>query len=119
MNPVPRYGLYRRAMEATWVPEVCTLPTVEQPLRAREFDELLAGSVRGAERVEAGRLRLELEPSPEVAGRAAHLAARETVCCSFLTFTLTAAASGLWLEIAVPDAHSGVLDALAAAAARR
>ena len=25
-----------------WVPEACTLPTVEQPVRVAEFDELFA-----------------------------------------------------------------------------
>jgi hypothetical protein len=100
-------------MSTTWVPEACTLPTVEQPLRMAEFDELLAESVRRVE-AEPGRLRLELDSSPTIAGRAAHLAARETVCCSFFTFTLTVAGGMLWLEITVPEGHGDVLDALAA-----
>jgi predicted metalloendopeptidase len=33
--------------QAAWVPEACTLPSVEQPLRVAEFDEVFANAVRG------------------------------------------------------------------------
>jgi hypothetical protein len=99
-----------------WVPSACTLPTVERPLRVAEFEELFATSVRSSERVEANRLRLELEATPEVAGRTAELVARETGCCSFFTFTLTAAEGWLRLDVTVPGAHVAVLDALSAQA---
>jgi hypothetical protein len=51
------------------------------------------------------------------AGRVAQLAATETACCSFFTFTLTATAGSLVLDVAVPAAQLPVLDALAARAA--
>jgi hypothetical protein len=95
-------------------PESCTLPSAERPVRAAEFADLLAGATRGARRPEPTRLQLDLAPGRETAARAAGLAAAETECCSFFTFTLTAAGGTLTLDIAVPPAHAGVLDALAA-----
>lgn len=65
---------------------------------------------------EPSRLHLDLRPGPQVAARAAELAAAETECCSFFTFTLTAAIGALALDITVPTAHTAVLDALASAA---
>lgn len=97
----------------SWVPQACTLPTAELPLRVTEFDGLFADAVRGIERTGPTRLRLELQASPTVAGRAAALAAAETECCSFFTFTLTATGGALALEASVPEAHAGVLDGLA------
>lgn len=66
-----------------WVPEACTLPTVEQPLRREEFDALFAQDVRSLVRESPNRVRLELRPDPDSAARAAGLAAKETGCCSF------------------------------------
>ncbi|MEW2354230.1 hypothetical protein [Spirillospora sp. NPDC029432] len=57
-----------------------------------------------------------LRPEPQVAGRVAVLAARETGCCSFFTFTLTATGGELALQVSVGDRHIEVLDALAARA---
>jgi len=104
-----------------WAPQACTLPTAQRPLRAAEFGGLFTEAVRGIERVGPTRLRLELQASPQVAGHAAELAAAETECCSFFTFTLTATGGGLSLEVSVPAAYVGVLDGLAdqAAAAAR
>jgi hypothetical protein len=99
-------------MDETWVPHDCTLPTAELPLRVAEFDSLLAAATRGVERVDVGRLRLKLDHSPDVAGQAARLAVKESKCCSFFTFTLTADGDGLQLEIAAPQARADVLDAL-------
>jgi hypothetical protein len=98
----------------SWVPEECTLPTVEQPGRAREFYDLVAAS--SVERPAAGHLRLGLAPTPEVAARVAALAVREASCCLFFTFTLVADGDGLRLDIAVPPERAGVLDAIAAQA---
>jgi hypothetical protein len=103
-----------RAGGGEWIPDACTLPTAQRPLRTAEFDELLAGAL-GVERVAGDRLRLRLRP--ETAGRAAELAVREVACCSFFTFTLTAATGGLTLEARVPPAYAEVLDQLAARAA--
>ena len=91
----------------------CTLPAARLPRRVAEFDALFADAVRGIERVGPERLRLELQASPQAAGRAAELAAAETQCCSFFTFTLTAAAGSLVLDVAVPLAQLTLLDAVA------
>lgn len=89
----------------------CTLPTPQRPLRLAEFDQLFAGAVRSAERVDPRQLRLELAPA--AAARAADLLVRESECCSFFTFTLTATGGRVSLAIGVPAAHVDVLDALA------
>jgi hypothetical protein len=101
----------------TWAPEACRLPASERPQRAADFDALFAGAVRGIERAGPTRLRLGLRPGPQAAARAAELAAAETSCCSFFTFTLTLAASSLVLDITVPALHTGTLDLLADRAA--
>lgn len=100
----------------SWVPHSCTLPTVERPVRTAEFDEVFAEAVHHVERVEGDRLRLELDATSAVAARIADLAVRETGCCSFFTFELTAAAGTLHLDISVTAGHREVLDALAARA---
>lgn len=102
--------------DAEWVPQSCTLPTAEQPLRVAEFDALFAEAVTGVERVAAGRVRFGLRAEPGVAERVAKLAAAETSCCSFFTFTLTASGGALSLGVEVTQPHIGVLDALAARA---
>jgi hypothetical protein len=101
----------------TWAPEACTLPAADRPQRAADFDALFAGAVRGIERAEPTRLRLDLQPSPRAAARVAELAAAEAGCCSFFTFTLTVAAGRLILDITVPAPHTGTLDLLAGHAA--
>jgi hypothetical protein len=97
----------------TWVAEACTLPTVQRPLRLAEFDGLFTTAVRSVERVDRRQVRLELAPAAAVAARAADLLVRETECCSFFTFTLTATGGRVSLDIAVPERHVEVLDALA------
>ena len=39
----------------SWVPEACTLPTVEQPVRVAEFDELFATLDAMQRRADAAR----------------------------------------------------------------
>ncbi|RKS78888.1 hypothetical protein BZB76_0322 [Actinomadura pelletieri DSM 43383] len=101
-----------------WAPQACTLPTTERPLREAEFDALFAEAVTAVELNGPGRVRLVLRADPSVAGRVAELAARETGCCSFFTFTLTATGGALTLEVGVDERHTGVLAALAARATR-
>ena len=96
----------------TWIPQACTLPISEQPLRVAEFDRLFAEVVQGVERTAPTRLHLDLRPDPKIAGRAAELMAAETSCCSFFTFILTVTGGSLGLDVAVPPAHVAVLDAL-------
>ncbi len=94
----------------TWVPEACTLPTVEQPLRVAEFDGLLATAVRPLKRVSRTELRIHLPAAAETAAR--DLTARESGCCAFFVFELRAAASGTELRVRVPESRSAVLDAM-------
>ncbi|GGQ08409.1 hypothetical protein BKA00_007510 [Actinomadura coerulea] len=101
-----------------WAPEACALPTAERPLRVAEFDALFAEEVTAVRPAGTGRVRMELRPEPRAAARAAELAARETGCCSFFTFTLVATGGALALEISAGDRRTAVLDALAARAAR-
>jgi hypothetical protein len=101
----------------SWTPEACTLPAAERPRRAAEFDGLFAAAVRGIERAGPATLRLDLQPGPQNAARAAELTAAETSCCSFFTFTITVAAGRLLLDITVPAPHAGTLDLLANRAA--
>ncbi len=91
----------------------CTLASADQLARAAEFDQLFAEMVVRTERPAPTRLQLELRRDPAAVRRAAELAFAETACCSFFTFTLTATADRLVLEIAVPDAHLPALAALA------
>jgi len=104
-------------MDAGWVPAACTLPTAERPLRSAEFDELFAASLTRVARPATETVSLQLDPVPGVAARAASLAVRETDCCSFFSFTLTAANGELRLDVSVPPGQVEVLDALAARAA--
>lgn len=104
-------------MPESWIPAACTLPSPQQPFRLAEFDELFATAVRAAYQLEESRGRLELDPEPALAARAADLAVRETDCCSFFTFTLTAGGGQLLLDVRVPPAHADVLAALVARAA--
>lgn len=94
-----------------WVPDSCTLPTSAQPMRVAEFDQFFADAVRDTVRPERTRLDLLIDAGAEPLGR--DLAARETGCCSFFTFTFEPADSGVvMMHIDVPAAHVEVLDAL-------
>ncbi|MBN6057270.1 hypothetical protein JYK22_35430 [Nonomuraea sp. RK-328] len=96
-----------------WVPTECTLPTEEQPLRVAEFDALFASALRGVDRRGPTQLRLVLEGAAGVEETARDLAAWETGCCSFFTFTLIPGREGLVLDVEVPEVHAKVLDGLA------
>ena len=99
-----------RAM--TWVPESCTLPTTEQPLRVAEFDELFATAVRPADRPDGVALRVHLPGGEETLTTVRDLVARETGCCSFFGFELRASAGETELVVRVPPARIAVLDAM-------
>ena len=96
----------------TWVPDACTLPTAEQPLRVAEFDALFAVAVRPAERVSPTVLRIHLTGGEATAAGAEELAARESACCSFFAFTVSAADDRTELEVRVPASRAAVLDAV-------
>ena len=96
---------------AGWVPDSCSLPTVDRPLRVAEFDGLFGRSVLRSARVSATRLDLVLAADAEAAAR--DLAAREVGCCSFFRFDFDTAGSDVVISIGVPPSHTDVLDALA------
>jgi len=103
----------------TWVPQACTLPTAQQPLRLAEFDDLFAIAVEQSERVSDRHLRLSLSGPDDLEATVRDLAARENACCSFFAFTVTSEAPGnVVFDIEVPAAHVNVLDALADRAIR-
>ncbi|MCU7729332.1 hypothetical protein ODJ79_36925 [Actinoplanes sp. KI2] len=104
------------------VPDACTLPTAERPLRLAEFDDLFATAVRRIDRLGESHARLHLTGPAGLAARVRDLAARESECCSFFTFTTTEqpATEGevVVLDIEVPAAHADVLASLIRRAAR-
>ena len=104
-------------MSQEWAADACSLPAAGRQARTAEFGELFSETVLHVERPEPTRLRLHLRPGPRSAAQAATLAAAETECCSFFTFTLTAAVGSLVLDVAVPVARLTLLDAVAAHAA--
>lgn len=93
------------------VPEACTLPTAERPLRVAEFDRLFARAA-AVERLGPHAARITLPSSPETAAEAANLIVRETECCSFFSFSLTATGGQLHLDVSVPESQISVLDAM-------
>ncbi|UGT57020.1 hypothetical protein [Nocardia asteroides] len=94
-----------------WVPDACTLPTVEQPIRVAEFDRFFAEGVHGVRRPSPTRLELILTSGAEPAGR--DLATRESSCCSFFTFDFATTDDETVMRIGVPAGYVEVLDALA------
>ncbi|MET9489606.1 hypothetical protein [Nocardia sp. NPDC006630] len=93
---------------AGWVPDSCTLPTAEQPFRVAEFAAFFAESVQAATRTAPTGLELVLVGGAEPAAR--DLAARESGCCSFFTFTFTECGPESVMHIDVPGAYVDVLD---------
>lgn len=94
-------------------PAACTLPTAAQPPRVAEFTALFATALRRQERVDARHLRMTLAGDDGLTDAVRDLAARETDCCSFFAFTITPGTDGVViLDIAVPAAHTAVLDGL-------
>lgn len=97
-------------------PDACTLTAAQRPLRLAEFDDVFRTSVLSVTRPSPGLARLKLVASPELAATVASLAVRETDCCSFFTFTLSATGGVLSLEIAAPPERAEIVEALAARA---
>ena len=99
------------------VPDACTLPTVEQPVRLNEFDDLFAAAVRRVETLSPTHARLALTGGAGLAARVRDLTARETECCSFFTFTVTPEpaddGAAVTLDIEVPARYAEVLASLA------
>jgi hypothetical protein len=89
------------------IPEACTLPTADRPLRLAEFDALFTTSLVAVDLITPTHARLRLT-GPMAAVR--DLTARESECCSFFTFTVR----GNILDIEVPASYADVLAALVA-----
>ncbi|MFE9928567.1 hypothetical protein [Streptomyces sp. NPDC005533] len=102
--------------DLAWVPQSCTLPTEERPLRVAEWDELFAERLTSLSRPRPLHLRLDLAGGEGVEDRVRDLVERESGCCSFFTFTLTTTPGQdlIRLDISVDQAYEPVLDALAA-----
>lgn len=102
--------------DLAWVPQACTLPTDERPLRVAEWDALISERLTSLSRPQPLHLRLDLEGGEGVEERVRDLVERESGCCSFFTFTTTPGEGLIRLDISVDQAHEAVLDALAARA---
>jgi hypothetical protein len=100
--------------DLAWVPQSCTLPTEERPLRVAEWDGLLAERLTALSRPQPLGLRLDLANGPGVKERVRDLLEREGGCCSFFTFTVTSSENLVHLDIGVDQAHATVLEAIAA-----
>jgi len=101
------------------VPDACTLPTVERPLRLAEFDTLFTTAVRTVETLDPTHARMRLAGPTGLDATVRDLTARETACCSFFTFTVTAVpdadpdTEALTLDVRVPARYADVLASLA------
>jgi hypothetical protein len=99
------------------VPDACSLPTAEQPLRVAEFENLFASAVRSVDRLDDRHVRLLMTGDQGLEGTVRDLAARENGCCGFFGFTITparqAAGEAVTLDIEVPANYVAVLDGLA------
>lgn len=100
--------------DLAWVPQSCTLPTGERPLRVAEWDALFAERMTALSRPQPLRLRLELAGGPGIVERVRDLVEREGGCCSFFTFSVTTGEGVVRLDIAVDGEHEAVLEAIAA-----
>ncbi|WP_409347728.1 cation diffusion facilitator family transporter [Luteipulveratus flavus] len=96
------------------VPDACTLPTAERPLRTAELGALLERALRGARRDD--RLRMVLSFDAAARDEVDDLVAREQQCCSFFSFAGSSLADRYDLEVAVPAQHADVVDGLYAQA---
>src|SRR5690349_3383778 len=103
--------------ESWVVPEACTLPTAEQPLRVAEFDRLFADHLQGIEQLGAQEVRMSFLGPEGLGVQIEDLADRETGCCSFFDFRVStvrleeADGEAVRLEIRVPAARADVLAA--------
>ncbi|MDX3523317.1 hypothetical protein [Streptomyces scabiei] len=100
--------------DLAWVPQSCTLPTEERPLRVAEWARLFSERLTSLSQPEPLHLRVYLAREEGVEDRVRDLVERESGCCSFFTFSTIPGQNLIRLDIAVDQAHEAVLDALAA-----
>ena len=101
---------YFRAAEDA--PIACTMPLGEMGGRMREFHELFAAHLRSIAR-EPRRLRLDLDWADGLEPRVRDLMAREHDCCAFADMAVRSDATGVTIEIGVPEGAEGALDGFA------
>ncbi|MET7368754.1 hypothetical protein ABZS61_23470 [Streptomyces sp. NPDC005566] len=95
--------------DSAWVPQSCTLPTEERPLRVAEWDALFSERLALMTRTGPLRLRLDMIGGPGVEEQVRDLVQRESGCCSFFAFTLTPGKDLIGLDISVDPVHEAVL----------
>lgn len=99
------------------VPDACSLPTAEQPLRVAEFEALFASAVRSVDRLDDRHVRMQLMGDSGLEATVRDLTERENGCCGFFGFTVTPAESNtgeaVTLDIEVPANYVDVLGGLA------
>ncbi|GHE51368.1 hypothetical protein [Streptomyces capitiformicae] len=98
--------------DLAWVPQPCTLPTEDRPLRVADWDALFAEHLTSLSRPEPLRLRLDLAGGGDVVERVRDLVERESGCCSFFTFAVNPGEDLVHLDISVDQAHETVLEAI-------
>ena len=95
----------------------CTLHPNEWGGRLDEWHRPFAAHLDGIERPAPTRLRLILAADAGLE-RTRELAARETRCCAFMTFTVTPGGGRLLVDAVVPAEAAPTLDGLAGIAER-
>lgn len=103
--------------ELAWIDvQACTLPRVERPQRAAEFDAVFADHLVHVVEGSATASVFRFGGGNDVIETLADLTARESQCCSFFGFDLHGEQDGVRLVVTVPTAHAEVLAALVARA---
>lgn len=99
--------------ELAWVDvQACTLPTIERPLRAAEFDAVFADHLIEVDGESATAALFRFTGGGDVMATLSELTARESQCCSFFGFELSGEPEVVRLVVTVPPAHAEVLAAL-------
>ena len=98
------------------IPDACTLPTAERPLRLAEFDALFTTAVRAVDTLEPTHAQVRLTGPAGLGATVRDLADREARCCSFFEFTVvdgpTTDGEEVTLDIRVPERYADVLASL-------
>ena len=90
------------------VPDACTLPSAQQPLRSAEFEALFADSACEIDQPDATHARLWLTGPAGLTAKVRNLTDHEAECCSFFTFTIDIAEPTA--DVLIRGPGSGVSD---------
>ena len=88
---------------------VCRLTDDDARERLDQYARLFAVAFDGRERIASG-MRWWLQGRPGIAERARDLAARERVCCAFLTIAVTVVDDRVLWEVTAEQAAQDVVD---------